>query len=59
MKVLLYSDEQSGVRLGGPRLRSVPQQILHDPAVILGIFKPDVKNATCDIAVSVPPYGAV
>jgi hypothetical protein len=43
MKVVLYSDEQSGVRLGGPRFKSVPQQILHDSAVILGIFKADAK----------------
>jgi hypothetical protein len=40
---MLYSDERSGVRLGGPHFKSVPQQILHDPAVILGIFKPDAK----------------
>jgi len=40
---MLYIDEQSGVHLGGSRFKSMPQQILHDPAVILGIFKPDTK----------------
>jgi hypothetical protein len=43
MKDVSYSDEQSGVCLGGPHFKSVPQQILHVSAVILGIFKTDAR----------------
>lgn len=43
MKGVLYSDEQSGVCLGGPHIKSVPQHILRVSAVILGIFKTNAK----------------